>query len=309
MIKIALILFLLELAAAYNTPIQNQTVGKDINVKIQVAIETSGMEERRPCGDQDYCESFGEEHTMCKYCGIDKEKCGKMFESGPIEGQLRNSLLNDHNEYRRKVAKGEEGRGLGGGQPTATNMNKLKWNNELAKVAQRWAEQCAGGHDKERGTKKYPAVGQNVGWGAACGNPQPPNPVDPLNSIKAMYDEVKDFPTSQVSAFVGGMANGKKIGHYTQIVWAETKEIGCGYFMAPCKTDECKRSREDIPDGTSVTFDAGSTWPNKCTPWREMFIVCNYGPTGNYIGQPIYKSGGKPGSDCPNGHDDGLCNW
>jgi len=306
MIKIALILFLLELAAAYNTPIQNQTVGKDINVKIQVAIETSGMEERRPCGDQDYCESFGEEHTMCKYCGIDKEKCGKMFESGPIEGQLRNSLLNDHNEYRRKVAKGEEGRGLGGGQPTATNMNKLKWNEELAKVAQRWAEQCTEGHDDERGTKKYPKVGQNSGRGGNCYPPGAP----PTQAFKNMYDEVKDFPPSRVTAMSGLTSpNGKKTGHYTQMVWAETKEIGCGYVIVRCKPGQCGgTSRDDIPDGISVTFDANSTWPNKCDK-SYMYVSCNYGPTGNWIGEPVYKSGGKPGSDCPNGHDDGLCNW
>jgi len=307
MIKIALILFLLELAAAYNTPIQNQTVGKNINVKIQVAIETSGMEERRPCGDQDYCESFGEEHTLCKYCGVDKEKCGKALESGPVKGKLRERILDEHNEMRRKVAKGEEDRGLGGGQPTATNMNKLKWNDELAKVAQRWAEQCTGGHDDERGTKKYQTVGQNMAWEWRCD--YPPFEIDPLNGIKGWYEEVKDFPTSQVSAWVAGMANGKIIGHYTQMVWAKTKEIGCGYIMVPCKTDGCT-FRDDIPDGISVISGASSTWlKNKQCEYRQIFVVCNYGPTGNYIGQPIYKSGGKPGSDCPNGHDDGLCNW
>ena len=40
--------------------------------------------------------------------------------------------------------------GVGGGQPSASDMFELKWSNELAKVAQRWADQCTWHHDTER---------------------------------------------------------------------------------------------------------------------------------------------------------------
>ena len=42
--------------------------------------------------------------------------------------------------------------GVGGRQPSASDMFELKWNNELAKVAQRWADQCTWHHDAERVT-------------------------------------------------------------------------------------------------------------------------------------------------------------
>ena len=42
-----------------------------------------------------------------------------------------------HNELRKKVAKGEETRGLDGQQPKAANMRRLVWSDELAKIAQR----------------------------------------------------------------------------------------------------------------------------------------------------------------------------
>lgn len=51
-----------------------------------------------------------------------------------------------------------------------------------------------------------------------------------------------------------------KTGHYTQIVWADTTKIGCGKIR--------------------YTDSKG---------WIALYLVCNYGPTGNYINKPIYK--------------------
>ena len=45
--------------------------------------------------------------------------------------------MNKHNELRHRVAKGLEPLGVGSApQPKATDMNKLTWDDELAKVAQ-----------------------------------------------------------------------------------------------------------------------------------------------------------------------------
>ena len=54
-------------------------------------------------------------------------------------------ILNKHNELRAKVANGQQI-----GQPSASNMKKLKWSPELAKIAQRWADQCPSYHDTNR---------------------------------------------------------------------------------------------------------------------------------------------------------------
>merc|ERR1712241_1096956 len=70
-----------------------------------------------------------------------------------------------------------------------------------------------------------------------------------------------------------------EIGHYTQLVWADTHEVGCG-FMTSVK---------------SGNF--------------ENVLVCNYGPGGNFGGEPLYQQG-RPGSRCPSGTSktsDGLC--
>ena len=36
------------------------------------------------------------------------------------------------------------------GQPAATNMKEMVWDEELAVIAQRWAVQCMPGHDHRR---------------------------------------------------------------------------------------------------------------------------------------------------------------
>ena len=50
----------------------------------------------------------------------------------------KEKIVKLHNKLRSKVASGKEHRGVNGTQPTATNMRKLVWSDELAQVAQRY---------------------------------------------------------------------------------------------------------------------------------------------------------------------------
>ena len=105
-------------------------------------------------------------------------------------------------------------------------MNKLSWDPELARNAQRWADQCPDNppHDPNRKTTKFPMQpGQNKAdsWSSV-------NDFDWQLSkkIQGWYDEVKDFPSDNVKAFSMNGATGV-IGHYTQVVWAETQKEQC----------------------------------------------------------------------------------
>ena len=49
--------------------------------------------------------------------------------------------------------------GVGGGQPSASDMFELKWSNELAHVAQRWADQCMWHHDLQRVNEAFLNLG------------------------------------------------------------------------------------------------------------------------------------------------------
>jgi hypothetical protein len=46
--------------------------------------------------------------------------------------------------------------------------------------------------------------------------------------IDGWYDEVKDMASSDVAPFSDAGKTGV-VGHYTQLVWGESKEIGCGF--------------------------------------------------------------------------------
>lgn len=58
-------------------------------------------------------------------------------------------------------------------------------------------------------------------------------------------------------------ATGKVCGHYTQVVWRASKQLGCG--KATCVANS--------------PFGGGGTW---------YFWVCDYAPPGNYLGQKPY---------------------
>jgi hypothetical protein len=112
----------------------------------------------------------------------------------------------------------------------------LTWSAELAQVAQAWAthlrdSNCAFEHSNNA---KY---GENLAGGTV-------NALDPEATVAMWYDEVKiyKFPS-------GGFS--MNTGHFTQLVWTDTREVGCGHA-------ECK--------GMDL-------------------IVCNYDPPGNWEGQ------------------------
>jgi len=154
------------------------------------------------------------------------------------------AIVAKHNEVRRV-------------EP-ASNMKALVWSDELAAKAQEWADQCTRGHGMQMSCKnKDEQFGQNA-WNV--GYP-------PGQDIGDMYPE---FDWNQViGPFEGSWASekenwdfssdacyeGKVCGHWTQVVWAQTSEVGCGF-------NKC-------PTAKGLTNE------------HNIIAVCNYRPGGN----------------------------
>lgn len=206
------------------------------------------------------------EHSFCK---ASNSSC--KFVSKGVNEQEKAEILNIHNMFRNKVAMGQETRA--GGLPAAANMHAITWDNELAAIAQKWAEQCVNDHDcKEcRATMGF-SVGQNVGykWYSCSGNCNIRS-ADWTGKATDFYEkEINDYSKELVKKHPANYP--KIIGHTTQVIWARTHKIGCGFS----------------------SFEGA----NNGRPGIIQIYVCNYGPAGNLRDFPVYLEG-SPCSRCP----------
>lgn len=141
--------------------------------------------------------------------------------AGTCDAQWQRQMLTAHNEVRAQVG-----------------VSRLAWSERLASRAQDWAERLL----KRRQFAHRPNsnVGENLfeirGASAA-----------PVQVVKAWAAESRNYD------YARNQCRGV-CGHYTQIVWASTKEVGC-----------------------AVARGGG----------REVW-VCNYDPPGNWVGQRPY---------------------
>jgi len=143
------------------------------------------------------------ESTMCKYYANPGAK------NQGISGSERQVIMDLHNKYRSGVS------------PPASDMVKMYWDDEIAKIAQHYADSCPNGHDtnKERMVPGYGiSIGQNLAWNSGEKNWE-------TKAITPWYDEVEDFT-------YGGPQRGV-VGHYTQVVRNHAIRIGCGYAECP----------------------------------------------------------------------------
>ena len=69
--------------------------------------------------------------------------CGEILARG-VTSREEEQILSLHNNLRRRVARGEEPQLAG---VTASDMLTLSWDQELARGAQLWADQCVFQHD------------------------------------------------------------------------------------------------------------------------------------------------------------------
>ncbi|MCI0524003.1 MAG: CAP domain-containing protein [Acidobacteria bacterium] len=121
----------------------------------------------------------------------------------------------------------------------------LTWSKEIAAYAQKWADhlgatKCDLAHRPSSGEWKQ-MYGENLFVGSA-------KFFTVADAVKLWENEKKNYKGQAISS---GSANS---GHYTQVVWKKTKQVGCG--KAVCKDN--------------------------------LIVVCNYDPSGNVAGQLPY---------------------
>jgi pathogenesis-related protein 1 len=156
--------------------------------------------------------------------------------AGPrtLSADQQAELLVIHNRWRARVG-----------------VPPLQWSTELVKAAQAWADVLARRGCRLRMSDRND-LGENLFYASATesGGHKQPQAVTPTEVVDMWAAESAHYSLSRDRC-----DRGKSCGHYTQIVWRSTREMGCA--MAFCK-------------------DRGQVW------------VCDYWPPGNIIGQRPY---------------------
>lgn len=149
--------------------------------------------------------------------------------SGDTEPSNMTGMTSAHNTYRTQ---------------TSSTIPDLKWSSTIATYAQEWADELKnqGCPLTHRTDNKY---GENLFWGSGKN-------YTVQEVVDSWYSENQYYTYAPYGD--GDCQSGQVCGHYTQVIWKDTTEIGCGY--AAC--------------------DSSEIW------------VCNYNPPGNYSGQYPY---------------------
>lgn len=139
--------------------------------------------------------------------------------------QSQAEIINAHNRWRSQV-----------------NSPPLSWSNDLARVAQDWADQLSrsGGNISHRPNNSY---GENIYWAAGGG-------LSGTDAVDSWGSEIRYFKNGNFPD-VSTTGRWSDVGHYTQIIWATTTQVGCGSAQTG----------------------------------NQIIWVCNYNPPGNYQGR------------------------
>lgn len=123
-------------------------------------------------------------------------------------------------------------------------LEPLSWNPALAQSAQRWADYlAASGRFEHAPENRQAPEGENL-WAGTKGYFAPEAMVGAWIREKQFF-RPGVFPNNSTTGRV------EDVGHYTQLVWRATSEVGCA---------EASSVREDI-------------------------LVCRYAEAGNYLGE------------------------
>ncbi|XP_037526556.1 CRISP/Allergen/PR-1 [Rhipicephalus sanguineus] len=226
-------------------------------VWVAVAILASGSSAvvAKPCRPAYWNTRNGVVHTACQ---PRNRNCTILLRG--LSNREKKDFLRRHNKLRSLIAMGR----LKGFKPAA-NMYELVWDDELAEVAQALADQCGDMmHDNANGrfTRRFRVTGQNL---ASERRSNDVRKMDGLRFVDTWFKEHRDYPPHQVKHFMPSFGP-RPTGHFTQMIWADTQYLGCGFTMF--------RMKGDIG----------------VMPYQKHY-VCNYADSGNIKGRPVYTEG------------------
>ena len=148
---------------------------------------------------------------------------------------LAREAVEAHDRERRRVGTGD-----------------LAWDPKLAGLAQSWARHLCRGGKRPPSLEHRPSTSGGPGENLWAGFTTESSRFPIGDAVKSWAGERRFYDERS------GRCRGGVCGHYTQLVWRGTKQVGCGVATCP-----------------AGAFTA--------TVW-----VCNYSPAGNVVGEKPY---------------------
>ena len=145
-------------------------------------------------------------------------------------------ILAAHNRYR-----------------AAVGVPALQWSDGLAAGAQQWADYLASTRQLQHSDRRRrhpsngtPGVGENLAadW----------HGLYTVTQLVSLWGDERRYFVRGIFPNVSSTGNWEDVAHYTQVVWRNTKQVGCGVARG----------------------------------YGNIVMVCRYSPLGNLDGQIVY---------------------
>ncbi|KAH8290944.1 hypothetical protein KR054_007333 [Drosophila jambulina] len=214
-----------------------------------------------PASAWDYCQENWcprpNEHVACNNNGTLGTKCFKEAKLIPLNNRLRHFILHKVNSCRNEVASG----GFSGFGP-ALRMASVRWDPELATLAELSVKRCSLSTDSCRNTRRFKHVGQltdHVIFSAL------------RHSTHQLLGHMIDNWFREYKRSNSQLGDKKPKSSFRQLVQERATHIGCGVL---------RQKRDKM--------------------WHQQFIVCNFAREDD-IREPAYEEGLRTASGCRSG--------
>ncbi|XP_070548693.1 Golgi-associated plant pathogenesis-related protein 1-like [Ptychodera flava] len=164
--------------------------------------------------DEEDCESDGEDR--CDQTEAPKTKGSCSNPTGNVDcntglDNVRTQLLNSHNYYR-----------------CLHGVPAMTMSSELNNYAQEWAEhlKSTDSDDHSDRGENPPSRGENIWTGYDASRWTNVNDFTGEVPVENWYSEIAYYD------FTGATSSGNKAGHFTQLIWKESTQLGCGVATA-----------------------------------------------------------------------------
>jgi hypothetical protein len=167
---------------------------------------------------------------------------GTPTDGRPTTGPLA-CIVEQHNAARAKVM-------------TTTPLPPVTWSADLAKYAQEWTDMtCTSPRHRTSPSLNGKPLGENLYASSGLGDTMAgKQAVDGWAGEVACYTYGTFMKADKCDMTCTSMMHSDGCGHYTQVVWRASTQIGCG--VSTCGS------------GFSMQTE----------------VICNYAPAGNYVG-------------------------